>query len=53
MLTRQEADRELELAEKMNPGAWIDHSRATGQNAELIAKAGNGCGEGILHGSAA
>ena len=39
MLNRQEADRELELAEKMNPGAWIDHSRATGQNAELIAKA--------------
>ena len=39
MFTRQDADRELELAEKMNPCAWIDHSRATGKNAELIARA--------------
>lgn len=38
MFTMQDAERELEIAGALNPGKWVDHSRATAQNARLIAE---------------
>ena len=38
MFTMQDAERELEMAGALNPGKWVDHSRATAQNARLIAE---------------
>lgn len=35
---RERALSELELAEKMNPGPWTDHSKNVAKAAELIAK---------------
>lgn len=38
MFTMQDAERELEKAETLNPGRWADHSRTTAQCARLIAE---------------
>lgn len=38
MFTMQDAEREPEMAGALNPGRWVDHSRATAQNAGLIAE---------------
>lgn len=37
--TKKEALKELEIAEKMNPGPWVDHVKNVGLAAENIAKA--------------
>ena len=37
-LTRERAERELELAGKMNPGAWVAHSRFCALACEKIAE---------------
>lgn len=37
--TKEEALKELEIAEKMNPGPWVDHVKNVGLAAENIAKA--------------
>ncbi|WP_244835008.1 HD domain-containing protein [Clostridium sp. BJN0001] len=37
MLSKKEAERELLIAEKLNPGPWVSHSRSVGLNAKLIA----------------
>lgn len=54
MITRIEAERELKLAVKLNPGAWEGHSLSVAKNAEIIAKAANLDSEkayicGLLH----
>lgn len=36
--TRRQAEEELKLAGKLNPGVWEDHSRNVGRAAEEIAK---------------
>ncbi|MGN6711516.1 HD domain-containing protein [Anaerocolumna jejuensis] len=38
ILTPKEAEKELKIAEEMNPGAWIGHSESVGKNAGLIAE---------------
>ncbi len=38
MLRPKEADRELELAVRLNPGPWEKHSISVAQNARLIAE---------------
>lgn len=55
MLTKTEAEQELTLAARMNPGPWEQHSIAVAENARLIAAKVNGmdCGKayvlGLLH----
>ena len=39
--TREEALKELEIASKMNPGKWVNHSLNVAKAAELIAKCCN------------
>lgn len=46
MFTIQDAERELTEAEKLNPGRWIDHSKATALNAKLIAEKVEGMDSG-------
>lgn len=36
--TREEAELELQLADKLNPGPWINHSKNVARAAETIAK---------------
>ncbi|MCD2346125.1 HD domain-containing protein [Clostridium guangxiense] len=37
MLNPKEAEKELEIAAKLNPGPWVKHSMSVGLNAKLIA----------------
>lgn len=37
ILTNTEAEKELRLAERMNPGPWVQHSMSVARNARLIA----------------
>lgn len=37
MLSIKEAERELLVGERLNPGPWIKHSKSVGLNAKLIA----------------
>lgn len=53
--TRLEAEKELELAGKLNPGPWVEHSLHTGRAAQYIAERCDGLDPekayilGILH----
>lgn len=38
MLTRLEAEKELEIAMQLNPGPWVQHSLSVARNAGLIAE---------------
>lgn len=38
MLTVNQAEHELDIAERLTPGLWVPHSRATGINARRIAE---------------
>lgn len=37
MLNPKQAEKELEIGAKLNPGPWVKHSRSVGLNAKLIA----------------
>ena len=52
--TIKEAKIELEIAEKLNPGPWIEHSLNVGVAARNIAKksAGNGRKQSLYCGNA-
>lgn len=53
--SREEADKILEEASKLNPGPWVEHSKKVGEAAELIASRIEGLDSdcayvmGILH----
>ena len=38
MLTVEQAEKEIAIAENMTPGLWVPHSRSAGLNARLIAE---------------